>query len=236
MKQKKIKELTDLDEPDDFVKEYMEEIKENYGKSFVSTDFKYYVDDNVKMFAKELKEYGGTTLQYVAIMPTDEELDEYIKDVSAETLSGLIGKLKETTKDDSKDGVITKINGTVPMFKFDYGLSHLKEDFKKMGIEDVFNNEKANLSNLVDSEGVFINNVAHKADIDFSNQGIKAAAATVFTGGLGDGGDRFDYEWDVPVEEIDLSFNKPFMFLIRNIKTGEIWFSGTVYEPTKLES
>jgi serine protease inhibitor len=40
----------------------------------------------------------------------------------------------------------------------------------------------------------------------------------------------FDYLFDVPVEEIDLTFDKPFLYMIRDTKTGEIWFMGTVYE------
>ena len=45
----------------------------------------------------------------------------------------------------------------------------------------------------------------------------------------------FDYLYDVPVEKIDLTFDKPYMFIIRNKETGEVWFAGTVYEPLSLE-
>ena len=48
-------------------------------------------------------------------------------------------------------------------------------------------------------------------------------------GGLGAGG--FDYSFDVPIEEIDLTFDKPYMFIIRDKNSGEVWFTGTVYEP-----
>ena len=52
-------------------------------------------------------------------------------------------------------------------------------------------------------------------------------------GGIGGGGPHFEYLWDVPVEKVDLTFDKPFMYLIRDKETGEIWFVGTVYEPTE---
>ena len=39
----------------------------------------------------------------------------------------------------------------------------------------------------------------------------------------------------VPVEEIDLTFDKPFLFIIRDKETGEVWFAGTVYEPLSIE-
>ena len=51
--------------------------------------------------------------------------------------------------------------------------------------------------------------------------------------GAADGG--FNYWFDVPVKIIDMSFNKPFMYVIRDKDTGEVWFTGTVYEPTKFE-
>ena len=54
-------------------------------------------------------------------------------------------------------------------------------------------------------------------------------------GGAG-GGDPFDYLYQVPVEEIDLTFDKPYMFLIRDKENGEVWFVGTVYEPLLWEN
>ena len=73
----------------------------------------------------------------------------------------------------------------------------------------------------------YINVALHSADIDFSNNGIKAAAVTAI-GGMGAGKDSWDYLWDVPVEEIDLSFDQPFFFLIRDKASGEVWFTGEV--------
>ena len=32
---------------------------------------------------------------------------------------------------------------------------------------------------------------------------------------------------------IDLDFDKPYMYIIRDKSTGEVWFAGTVYEPGK---
>ena len=34
------------------------------------------------------------------------------------------------------------------------------------------------------------------------------------------------------VEEIDITFDQPFLYVIRDKDTGEVWFTGTVYEPT----
>ena len=87
---------------------YLKELDSNYKDVSYSTDFSLYVDDEVKMFAKDLKEYDGTTLEYIAIMPTEEELDKFIEDTNVEEIKDLIGNLKELKSENFNDGVITE--------------------------------------------------------------------------------------------------------------------------------
>nr|MCR5609445.1 hypothetical protein [Lachnospiraceae bacterium] len=64
----------------------------------------------------------------------------------------------------------------------------------------------------------------HKADIKFSKQGIRAAATTAI----------ISYELggtSLETNDIYLTFDKPYMYIIRDKDTHEIWFVGTVYEP-----
>ena len=211
---------------DKYLDEYIEEISSNYKKNDRTTDFSLYVDDDVKVFAKDLKEYNGTTLEYVGIMPINVELDSYINDLTVEKVNTLISNLKDLKLENFKDGVVTIITGHIPKFKFDYELK-LMDDLKKLGIEDVFDVEKANLSKLT-SAPVYITTAKHKANIEFTQDGIKAAAASM-SGGAGAAG--FDYIYEIPYEEIDITFDKPYMFIIRDKNTGEVWFVGTVYNP-----
>ena len=213
---------------DTFLDSYIKALDSNYGRLDVSTDFLFYVDDKTKVFAKDLKEYNGTNLQYVGIMPINEELNTYIENVSAKDISTLINNLKDVKLTNFKDGVVTKITGYIPLFKFDYELDFMN-DLKKLGIVDVFDDENANLSSMV-KKFAYISAAAHKANIEFSNEGVKAAAVTGF-GGMGNAACEFEYNFDVPVEEIDLTFDNPYLFLIRDKNTGEVWFTGTVYEP-----
>ena len=81
-------------------------------------DFSIYVDDNVKVFAKDLKEYDGTTLQYVGIMPVSTELDKFIEEIDKVTVDNYISSLKGLKHEDFKEGVVTKIRGYIPKFKF----------------------------------------------------------------------------------------------------------------------
>ncbi len=221
-------------EPDTntYLDKYIKEIDSSYKHVSSSTDFKFYTDDDVKVFAKDLKEYGGTTLQYVGIMPTQTKLDNYIRNIKADDVNNLINNLKAIELDNFKDGVITEIDGYIPTFNFDYELN-LIEDLKKLGIVNIFDGNKADLTGISSSNAV-IDKAVHKANIEFSNDGIKAAAATGL-GGKGAGGCYFEYEYDVPVEKIDLTFDKPYLFIIRDKDTGEVWFAGTVYKPEEIK-
>ena len=215
----------------DYLDTYIDEIDRNYKSVDKNTDFYLYEDEEVKAFAKDLKEYDGTTLQYVAIMP-EEDLDKYIDNITAEDVNEVIENLKGLKSENFKEGVITQIVGYIPKFKFDYDLN-LIQDLNDMGVKDVFDESKANLKGITD-EQAYISQAMHKANIEFTQDGIKASAAT-FVGGLG-AGEMFDYYYDVPVEKIDLTFDKPYMFIIRDKETGEVWFAGTVYEPLSLEN
>ena len=215
---------------DEYVNKFIKELKENYGKSANSTDFFLYEDDNVKEFAKDLQEYDGVTLQYVGIMPKNEKLTDFVKESDKDSLNKLIDSLKEVKIDNFEEGYATRIRGFIPFFKFEYELQ-LMEDLKKLGISDVFDNNKANLSGMLkSSNGEVISDAAHKATIEFSNDGIKAAAVTQLGGFGSTRGPYFEHLFKVPVKDIDISFNKPYMYIIRDKATGEVWFTGTVYE------
>lgn len=217
---------TDEELFDNYLDKYIEEINSNYKKVDASTDFSFYTDENIKVFAKSLKEYDGKQLEYIGIMPLNKDLDEYVKNITAQDINTLLGQLKKIELNNFKEGVVTKITGFIPKFKFDYELD-LMNDLKTLEIKNVFESGKANLKNIT-SDDLYINKVSHKSNIEFTQDGIKAAAVT-YAGGRGAGG--WDYYFDVPVEEIDLTFDKPYMFIIRDKKTEEVWFTGTVYNP-----
>ena len=173
------------------------------------------------------------TLQYIGFMPKNESLNKYIENLTSEKLTETIRNLKDVNDIYSyKDGVVTKIYAYIPFFKYDYDMKNLKDDLIGLGIKDVFDVNSADLSNMVDldktPDNAYIMDAAHKADIDFSNDGIKAAAVTAIMGGMG-AARVWDYAWDVPVEEIDLTFDNPFFFIIRDKVSGEVWFTGAVY-------
>ena len=212
---------------EDTINQYIDELNSNYNKIDESTDFYFYTNDDIKVFAKDLKTYDNMTLQYLAIMPTEENLNNYIKNLNTKKFNDIIKNIKEINLENFDENYVTKIKGSIPLFEFNYDLDLMKS-LKSLGIKDIFDINKANLSKLT-TEKQYID-VKHKANIKFSNDGITASAATV-AGGLGATGGCFDYIFDVPVKEIDLTFDKPYLFIIRDKNSGEVWFAGTVYEP-----
>ena len=134
-------------------------------------------------------------------------------------------------------GIITLIpqfivTTSIPFFKYDYDLDLLK-DLEELGITEVFSDSKADLSNLTDEKGVYIEDALHKANIEFSNDGIKASAVTAMGGGGATSGPKFEHLFKVPVKDISVNFNKPYMYFVRDKESGEVWFTGTVYEPIR---
>lgn len=217
---------------DEDIETYINELSENYGKIEYSTDFYFNVTEDEKVFAKDLREYDGTTLEYVGIMPKNDDLLTYVEEINASKINELLDGLKDASdKDNYKEGVVTRITGHIPMFNNNYELD-LIDNLKSLGINNIFKKGKANLTNMVsNASDEFIADAKHKTNIQFTNEGIKAAAVTI-EGGLGSASDG--YYFDVPVEIIDLNFDKPYIYIIRDKQTGEVWFAGSVYNPTPI--
>jgi len=179
----------------------------------------YYKDNDITVLTMNLKDYDGTQFEFMAIMPK-ENLSGFIENISKEQINQINKKL--ILASDEKGGVSIKI----PKFKFSYDLK-LKEDLIELGIKDAFDEKSANFSKMEDSKELYVSDALHKADIEFSEDGVKASAATTIVIQVK----------SAPgiTEPIKIVINKPFMFVIRDKNTKDIWFTGTVYEPKSWE-
>ena len=89
---------------------------------------------------------------------------------------------------------------------------------------------KADLSKINGEKNLVITQSIHKATIELTQYGIKAAAVTMMGGAGNASACPFYIEKDkLPIEEIDMNFNKPFLYIIRDKDSGEVWFTGSVY-------
>ena len=105
----------------------------------------------------------------------------------------------------------------LPRFNIEGGLK-LSDYLLDMGVSDVFNENTADLSRLTDDMKSFIHNVSQKALVRVDEKGTEAAAATM----VGMSGTSVK-----PLFRAD----HPFLFLIRDTKTGSILFLGRVLNP-----
>lgn len=180
----------------------------------------FYQDEKYSILSMPFRDYNGTNLEFISIMPNEENLKEMItNDNMNTTITNLLDKLHTP--------VNQELSISIPRFDFEYKTS-LKEDLIKMGIKKAFELD-ADFTNISDT-GLYVSDVLHKANIRCSEKGVRAAAATVII--------MKDNAVYVPEqkEKIYLNFNKPFMFVIRDTNTKEVWFVGTVYEPLLWEN
>ena len=179
----------------------------------------YYKDSDITALTMNLQEYDNMQFEFVAIMP-EENLSDYIETLTIEDVNTILENT--TLASDTPYGV----DISIPKFSFDYDLQ-LKQDLIDLGITDAFDENLADFSNMANTE-LCVEDALHKADIDFSEEGIRAAAVTALTmrttAMLPD---------DDQPEEIKI--DKPFLYFIRDKQTNEIWFVGTVYEPNSWE-
>ena len=197
-----------------------------------SENVAYYKDENVTMATIDLEALeDGTQLEFIAVMPEGALLD-YAKTASVRSVMEM--EAKKTKASATKDGVDLYI----PKFKFEHKLDFMN-DLKKLGIQDAFSIENANFAAMVDlvkmkqdfgnDYNIYVSQAIHKANIDFSEKGIKAAAVTAFAMRM-----EATAMMDEP-EPVVVRIDRPFLFMIVDKETKEVWFVGTMYEPNLWE-
>ena len=155
-------------------------------------------------------------LEYIAILP--DNLDEFINNFSINTLSDIYKNIN--TKD--------KINLALPKYTYDFTYDNFKKDLKNLGIKDAFDDRNASFENITGDNSLYVDKAVHKSFIDLNEYGTKAAAVTAIT---------LNYKSAIDQRKvINISFDKPFIYLIKEKKSNNIWFFGTVYEPIKWEN
>jgi serpin B len=114
----------------------------------------------------------------------------------------------------------------LPKFKTTTGLQ-LSETLKSMGMVSAFDATTADFSMMTGGRDLFISAVIHKAFVDVNEEGTEAAAATDVAMTLSAA--PFRDRKKPPVFRAD----HPFIFLIRDDRTGVILFLGRMIDPSK---
>lgn len=111
----------------------------------------------------------------------------------------------------------------LPRFKVEAQFS-LKETLTAMGMGDAFDADKADFSGMNGRKDLFIGAVIHKAFVEVNEAGTEAAAATAVV--------MQTRSAIRPVDEpAEFRADHPFLFFLRDMRTGAILFAGRLAAP-----
>jgi serpin B len=144
----------------------------------------------------------------VIILPADGQFEVFEEGLQADEVSDIISGLQ-----------LTEVVLTMPQFEFDSEFS-LKDTLAEMGMPVAFSTG-ADFSGMTGGRDLYISEVLHKAFVSVDEAGTEAAAATAVPMEL----------TAVPDTPVEVTIDRPFIFLIRDIETGAILFVGRVMNP-----
>lgn len=155
--------------------------------------------------------YGNGNYSMVMVLPAaNKSVYDLVSTLDNAKWNGWLSNLNTVTRDIS-----------MPKFKFKYDIT-LNETLKSLGMATAFDENLADFTRINSKGGLYISKVKHKSFIEVNEEGTEAAAAT----------------------SVEISFtsvtepavvNRPFLFAIREVKTGLILFSGLVNNPLLTE-
>jgi serpin B len=154
--------------------------------------------------------YQGKGLSMVVLLPNEADgLAAFEKTLTIDNLNRWLGGL----------GKSTKVQVALPKFKMTRAVK-LNQVLAAMGMPRAFDPQRADLSGINGSKNLYISGVYHQAFVDVNEEGTEAAAATGVSA-------RTLSRPRVTTFVAD----HPFVFLIRDLRSGAILFLGRVADP-----
>ncbi|KAH7942398.1 hypothetical protein HPB49_023871 [Dermacentor silvarum] len=157
--------------------------------------------------------YKGNKFSMIILLPNNRDglsgLEKNLTDVS---LNSALANLALTPR----------VEVTLPKFKIERR-ANMKKVFKGLGIKDLFDQNRANLSGMfetVPGQNPFVTEFVHKAFIEVNENGTEAAASTAVVVGNGSAGPQ--------KPSARFFVDHPFMFLIKGYHGNIVLFLGSV--------
>lgn len=170
-------------------------------------DFNYVETDAYQ--AIELP-YDGRELSMLVVLPKGFDLPSFEAKISPETIETILHSMTRTN-----------VRLKMPRFKLEPDGISLKEILQQMGMVKPFTGD-ADFSGITLDADLYISDVIHKAFINVDEAGTEAAAATAV----------IFVELSLPPSEtIDMTIDRPFIFMIRDMETDVVLFTGRVVNP-----
>ena len=159
-----------------------------------------------------IKYYADKKYAFAAILPNEDvSIAEYVESMSGSGLKELLENPQEV-----------QVNVSIPKFEVEYDVL-LNDILKAMGMVDVFDATKADLSGIgTHTNGnLFVSRVIHKTHMQVDERGTKAGAATVV---------EVDCESAMESPEAKtVHLNRPFIYMIIDCETNQPIFMGTMH-------
>ncbi len=172
--------------------------------------FAYKTEDELQIL--ELR-YGDGQLSMVILLPKMVDgLKQLESQFNADNLERWTQGLKSQ-----------KVNVYLPKFK-STSQFELNDVLKSMGMPSAFDASKADFSGMSGNRELFLSAVIHKAFVDVNEEGTEAAAAT---------GAVFSRTSVSPQQPAVFRADRPFIYLIRDVKSGAVLFLGRMSDPTQ---
>jgi serpin B len=154
--------------------------------------------------------YQGGDLSYLALLPKDlDGLPQVEKELTPEKLTDWLASLAPAN-----------VHVSLPKYRLSswFDLAKVLSD---MGMQSAFG--QADFSGMTGRKDLFISAVVHKAFVDVQEEGTEAAAAT--------GVIMKKTSVSEPKPWVDFRADHPFLFLIRDNRSGSILFMGRFVDP-----
>ncbi len=155
--------------------------------------------------------YQGQTAAMDIIVPDAGRFEEVESSLDYGTAADILTSLQPTS-----------VALALPKFQFEAEFG-LNDQLIALGMQDAFDPNAANFSGMTERNDLYISAVIHKAFVAVDEKGTEAAAATAVIMDLA----------SAPMSGVTLTIDRPFIFFIRDIPTGQILFIGRVLNPAQ---
>ncbi|MCU0547579.1 MAG: serpin family protein [Oscillatoriaceae cyanobacterium Prado104] len=189
--------------------------REKVDLMYQSNGFSYGEDENLQVLEMP---YQGD-LSMVILLPAKQDglpdLERKFTTENLEKWSSLYSLPKQ------------EVDVWLPKFKVERAVN-LSNTLSQMGMPDAFKGEKADFSGITNQPNLYISEVVHKAFVEVEESGTKAAAATAV---IMCQGPCPPMASPAPMRPKLFRADRPFLFLIKDQKSGSILFMGRFVNP-----
>ncbi len=176
--------------------------------------YAYYGDDEVQVARLP---YGRDKIAMYVFLPAEgSSLESFTEGLTGEGLDAYFSKLHKA-----------ELVLGLPKLKLEYGKVDLKDALSNLGMGVAFDRDAADFSGIADvaPKRLYIAFVDHKAVVEINEKGTEAAAAT-----------NVGISLSSAPATTPFTVDRPYMFVIRDDRSGSILFSGLITDPSVVSS